>query len=398
MIHTLLDNDFYAFTMSAMIAGTGHGQVPVKYAFRNRTFAVPLATRIDLGELREHIDEVRGLSFTDGELDYLQGLGFFTVDTIANWSFLKLPEVHVGQDQGHLVIEYEGPWQDAVFWETPLLSMVNELYFRQFGIACHREGNLRLNEKLQYLSQRGTINFLEFGTRRRFSRQWQEHVLNRALQEVPQLVIGTSNVHLARMQSITPVGTMAHQLFMVKAALINKTYREAGNDEPREAMYAATEWVLEDWATMYAPHLMTALPDTFGTDLFFRALQRRPHLLDPFKAFRQDSGDPTAAGVKILNGYHRTLGLDPHDVNVCFSDGLDVRKMSVIEDTFTGRSQMNFGWGTNFTNDLGVEPLAIVIKPDEADGEPCVKISDDLAKATGHPDAVAMYKEALEAN
>lgn len=399
MIHTLLDNDLYNFTMSALISQNGYGQVPVKYAFRNRTFAVPLASRISLDELRRNIEDVRTLSFTDRELDYVAGLGYFSADFIAQLSFLKLPEVDVREDNGHLVMEYEGPWQDAIFWETPLLSMVNELYFREFGAACHREGNLRLHEKITYLKERGTLRFVEFGSRRRFSAAWQEHVLTRLLDTIPDLVIGTSNVQLAKVQGISPVGTMAHQLFMVLTALEVKAARQRiPGDWILTAIDTATRWVLTKWADMYAPALMTALPDTYTTPMFFQGSEPKEigPLLEPFTSFRQDSGDPILAGETILDNYWRLTGMDPKHLMLVFSDGLDVRRMSVIEDNFRDRCNMSFGWGTNLTNDLGIEPLSIVIKPDQADGEPCVKTSDDMSKATGEPHAVALYREAIE--
>ena len=52
---------------------------------------------------------------------------------------------------------------------------------------------------------------------------------------------------------------------------------------------------------------------------------------------------------------------------------------------------MSFGWGTNLTNDVGIAALALVIKPDAVDGVPCVKLSDDLAKATGDRQEIARY-------
>jgi len=64
----------------------------------------------------------------------------------------------------------------------------------------------------------------------------------------------------------------------------------------------------------------------------------------------------------------------------------------------------SFGIGTNFTNDFntkssgGTKPskaLNIVIKIASIDGKPCVKISDELTKNTGDPQAVKDVKKRL---
>jgi nicotinate phosphoribosyltransferase len=74
-----------------------------------------------------------------------------------------------------------------------------------------------------------------------------------------------------------------------------------------------------------------------------------------------------------------------------FSDALDLRAMSLLHDAFGGRTEVTFGWGTNLTNDTGFEALSLVVKPDAVDGIPCVKLSDNIAKATGPRDEIERY-------
>jgi nicotinate phosphoribosyltransferase len=66
------------------------------------------------------------------------------------------------------------------------------------------------------LRNRGNLDGLkivDFGTRRRFNRLWQEWVLDTLKQEIPEYLAGTSNLHLARELTLAPVGTMAHEWF-----------------------------------------------------------------------------------------------------------------------------------------------------------------------------------------
>ena len=99
----------------------------------------------------------------------------------------------------------------------------------------------------------------------------------------------------------------------------------------------------------------------------------------------------TFAGCLLL-GWWRRNGEDPDGHSLVFSDALDLRDMSALHDAFGDRAKVTFGWGTNLTNDLGFEPLSLVVKPDSVDGIPCVKLSDDLAKATGPRDEIERYK------
>ena len=106
---------------------------------------------------------------------------------------------------------------------------------------------------------------------------------------------------------------------------------------------------------------------------------------------RQDSGDPIAFGEKAIAFYEKH-GIDPSDKIIVFSDGLDIEAIVKIADHFSGRIQTVFGWGTNLTNDLGLKPLSLVVKAVEANGRRLVKLSDNLAKATGSPEDIARFK------
>lgn len=55
------------------------------------------------------------------------------------------------------------------------------------------------------------FHLMDFGTRRRFSREVQETIVKRLQQE--SWFVGTSNYDLARRLSLTPMGTQAHEWF-----------------------------------------------------------------------------------------------------------------------------------------------------------------------------------------
>ena len=62
--------------------------------------------------------------------------------------------------------------------------------------------------------------------------------------------------------------------------------------------------------------------------------------------------------------------------------------------------KMSFGIGTNFTNDVGLPSMNMVIKlthtkPDNVHWQGVVKLSDEKNKNTGTPEMIALAKEVL---
>ena len=78
--------------------------------------------------------------------------------------------------------------------------------------------------------------------------------------------------------------------------------------------------------------------------------------------------------------HYKALRVDPKTKILIFSDGLTVPKTIELYQQFNGRCQLAFGIGTNLTNDLGYEPLQIVIKMVECNGQPVAKLSDTPSK------------------
>jgi nicotinate phosphoribosyltransferase len=192
--------------------------------------------------------------------------------------------------------------------------------------------------------------------------------------------MGTSNVYFARKYSLAPIGTMAHEMFMVMSGVMH------GTDE---TIYASHNRVLQDWWDYYGFDLSIALTDTYGSDFFFRDLSLEQ--ARNWKGLRQDSGDPVAFGEKAIR-FYESRGIDPREKLIVFSDGLDIESIYQLTEHFAGRIKIAFGWGTNLTNDLGFGALSLVVKVVESCGHGTVKLSDNLAKAIGTPEDIERFK------
>ena len=393
IITSVLDTDFYKLTMGQLIFDK-YPDVPVKYSFKNRTANVFLAHHIREEDFRRELDHVRDLRLTDSEAAYLRGLRasgrqLFSERYIEFLRGLRLPDYTVTVSGNNLDVSVAGNWGEAIYWEIFILSTLNELYFRSLRASLRyngkkevfAEGLQRLDRKISLVKANPQVNFSDFGTRRRFSREWHDLVICRLCSELPRsLFIGTSNVLLASKYGIPPVGTMAHELFMVMSGIMR-------GDEAM--LYASHNRVLEDWWDYYGADLSIALTDTYGTDFFFRDMTHEQ--ARNYRGLRQDSGDPIAFGEQAIR-FYESRSIDPREKVIVFSDGLDIDTILRIAGHFAGRIKCAFGWGTNLTNDLGFGPLSLVVKVVEACSHATVKLSDNLAKAIGEQQDIERFK------
>jgi nicotinate phosphoribosyltransferase len=386
--------DWYVYTMGFLIYLL-HRDVSVRFAFKNRTRSVLLGRRLDVDRVRAELDHVRTVGHTDAEIDFIlrelyrargtspgsdplldeSGYGAFLRS-------LRLPEYCLETElDGNLRLEFYGPWSSGLFWEIPALCIINQLQneaaMRADGVSSfdvEREGMKRLGAKIAALTAHRECAITDFGTRRRFSADWQRRVNCQLVERLPPTQFqGTSCPAIAMELGIPLIGTNAHQLPMVYSAL----YRGDGG---AEAFAQSQLKVLRDWFECYGERLAVVLPDAYTTEYLLGILPS--DLARAFRGVRQDSGDPLEVGDRIVRFYQES-GIDPCTKLLIFSDGLTVDEMIRIAAHFQGRINTGFGWGTNLTNDLGPKPLSLVIKPVWAAGYPVVKLSDDPAKATG---------------
>jgi len=396
IITSLLEADFYKFTM-AQVAWKRFPDADVRYGFTNRTKGVPLVDVVPLERLREEIEHVRTLRFSEEELAFLRTCprlpqGLFTDGFLGFLGGLRMPEVLIERTDDRFRIETAGKWPEAIFWETLVLNIVNELYFRgrleADGVssdpdrreAFWRGGSERLRDKIARLKLLPDAHVMEFGNRRRFSATWQETVVNYLMDEIPTSLIGTSNVRLAMNYGLKPSGTFAHEMYMIYSGLFR------GSDEELRSSH---NLVLQHWWEDYGAPLSVALTDTYGSGFFFRDMS--PEQAANWKWLRHDSGDPIAFGERAI-AFYQALGIDPVEKGIVYSDGLDIDAIERIHGRFAGRIGLVYGWGTNLTNDLGYPALSLVMKAIEAGGNRLVKLSDNPAKATGPADLVELFK------
>ncbi|ECE6726087.1 MULTISPECIES: nicotinate phosphoribosyltransferase [Acinetobacter] len=387
IIHSLLDTDLYKFTMLQVVLHK-FPQTHSVYHFRCRNLEDTVYPLTDiLPELDEQLDHLCTLKFKDDELQYLRSFRFIKSDFVDYLELFQLKRrfIKTGIDEeGRLDIWVEGPMVQAMMFEIFVLAIVNELYFRRIrSDAVLAEGERRLQAKLallkQYSSQQHPNDppFLvsDFGTRRRYSFEWQKHVVEEFHQATPDIFRGTSNVLLAKELGITPIGTMAHEFLQAFQALDVRL---------RDFQKAA----LEMWVQEYRGDLGIALTDVVGMDAFLRDFDL--YFAKLFDGLRHDSGDPYEWGDKAY-AHYRHLKIDTQTKMLTFSDGLNLEKAWQLHQYFKDRFKVSFGIGTNLTNDMGQTPLNIVLKLVECNGQSVAKISDSPGKTMTDNDTFLAY-------
>ena len=78
--------------------------------------------------------------------------------------------------------------------------------------------------------------------------------------------------------------------------------------------------------------------------------------------------------------HYESLGLDPTQKTLLFSDSLNFEKANALYQHFKGRVKVAFGIGTYIANDTCVPPLNIVMKTTMCNGQDVAKISDTPGK------------------
>jgi len=356
IIRSLLDTDLYKFTMMQVVLH----QFPaaqVEYRFRCRTPGIQLAPHLE--EISREIAYLRSLRFMKS--DFVDFLALFHF----NRKYIRLS---AGPAGGEIEITIRGPWLHTILFEIPVLAIVSEVYFRRTQPGADlAEGRRRLRAKIERVRQVDPaleFKISDYGTRRRFSFGWHEEIIRTLKAEIPQSFAGTSNVLLAMRHGVTPLGTLAHEYMQACQAL-----------GPR--LRDAQIFALDKWAQEYRGDLGIALSDTYGTEAFLRDFDM--YFCKLFDGARHDSGDPFAWGEKMIAHYQRNR-VDPHSKTLIFSDQLSVPLAIEIAQRFHGRARTAFGIGTNLTNDVGFEPINIVIKMTECNGQPVAKVSDAPGK------------------
>ncbi len=399
IVRSLIDTDFYKLLMCQSVF-RNKPDTTVTFSLINRTKTIRLAELIDEGELREQLDHIRTLRLSRGESTFLRGNTFygkrqmFRPDFMEWFEGLQLPPYHLEKRDGQYELTFEGKWPEVMMWEIPALAVLMELRGRavlnglgRFELqVLYARAMTKLWEKVERLRQVDGLRLADFGTRRRHSFLWQDWCVQALIEGLGGAFTGTSNCLIAMRREVEAIGTNAHELPMVYAALADS------DEELARAPYQ----VLADWHEEHEGNLRVILPDTFGTEGF---LNRAPDWLTKWTGVRIDSGDPVV-GAETAIRWWQSRGEDPRDKLVIFSDGLDVERIEELQARFSGRVKTSFGWGTMLTNDFrglvpgeGLAPFSLVCKAVAANGRPTVKLSDNPNKALGPATEVARYKK-----
>ena len=387
IIRSILDTDLYKFTTSyaySKLYPRAYGQ----FRFIDRA-----KTRYPEGFaelLRGELQQMAQLQLTRDEAQFLaRELPYLPptyIDFVRGFRF-DPDEVHISQDEeGQLSIVAEGLLYRVTLWETPILALVSELYYKVLGV----EPDLAYAEqsiiaKAQRLKEEG-ITFSMFGMRRRFSSDIEDRVTRLLKEYSGTNFYGTSNVYFAYKHGLRVSGTHPHEWVQFHGAMFG--YKMAN--------YMA----MEDWINVYDGDLGTVLTDTYTTDVFMQNFSKKHAML--FTSLRHDSGDPLLFADKVIARY-RELRVDPQIKYIIFSDSLDAERAIEIAKHCEGRIGTSFGIGTNFSNDVGagIQPMNIVMKlwkckmTEKDKWHPCVKLSDVDGKHTGEPEEIDLAQRTL---
>jgi nicotinate phosphoribosyltransferase len=425
---SLLDTDFYKLLMLQFI-WKHYPKTRVSFSLFNRTASVRLADMFHREELIHQMEHARRLKFRRSELVWLAGNTFYGRRGIFEPAFLawlehdfRLSDYELSVTDGQFDLTFDGLWTETTMWELYALSILDELKTRaglkklsEFGLdILYAQAKTKLWNKIERLRGVPGLAVADFGTRRRHSFLWQEYVVHAMADNLGSAFTGTSNAFLAHKHDLEAIGTNAHEIPMVVAAL-------APDDD---ALRASQYHVLELWQAAYDGALRIMLPDTFGTTQF---LENAPDWAADWTGQRIDSKNPYVAGDEYIE-WLKARGRDPHSKLIIVSDALDVDDILGLHAYFGGpiarganiadfRSAADFsdpkkwtpvrrirfsaGWGTFLTNDFrgcdpaggaDFDPISLICKVSTADGKPAVKLSDNYAKALGTPSEIERYR------
>ncbi len=390
IINSLLDTDLYKFTTGYAYAklfpyAYGH------FKFIDRDHRIYPKGFAQL--LREEIDHMSRIALSDSEAQFIAHRMPYIppthIDMLRGFRF-NPDELTITQDsEGHLYIDAEGPLYRVTLWETPILALVSELYYRVMNITPDEEYMQRVAIDKATRLEKEQLNFSLFGMRRRFSYEVEDKITCIMREYAPQHFFGTSNVHFAHKYNLNVSGTHPHEWIQFHGAIYG--YKMAN--------YMA----MEDWINVYDGDLGTVLTDTYTTDVFLRNFSKKHAQL--YTSLRHDSGDPFQFVDKAIARY-RELKVDPKIKYIIFSDSLNVDKAIEIRNYCADHIRCSFGIGTNLTNDTGcgVAPSNIVMKlwrckmTEREEWSYCVKLSDAHGKYTGVPEEINLVRLTLGIN
>lgn len=393
IINSLLDNDHYKLTMQQLIFHQFSSSW-TKYSFKCRNGnGLPYTNTDDnirfVNEINKEIDHLCTLRYTQEELNWMrERFGYFKETFLSFLRTFQFDRNHIKvyiNKNNELTVDIEGPWLYVMNFEVFVLEIISEKFMKAITTTSSTyvsiEGNKRLKEKIKFLNEQYSygknITFVDMGTRRRYSHNWQAHVIASFMEELDNknMFLGTSNMYFAKEYDIPCFGTMAHELLQ-------------GHQQQEYRLEDSQKATFKNWVKEYGTDLGIALSDIFGKEKFFKDFD--PTLAATFSGARHDSGSPDEWCCDLIDHY-RACGIDPTTKSAVFSDGLNFEEVVRLYDKFHGMINTSYGIGTYLTNDLGLTAMQIVLKMVECNGAPTVKLSDSSGKTMCEDSAFIAY-------
>ena len=383
------DNDLYTFTCMYYILQK-YPRAETEYQFFDRNYTCYPKGFDAL--LREQLENLAELTITDEEREYMTRafpfLPYWFVNVFLRGFRFNPAEITITQDdEGHLDISVKGKWWSTIIWEMPILATISELMHILNGDAAKYDAEAEYAKSLDKGRQiwQSGLTLGDMGTRRRFSFDHQERVIDALIQSYHEVkdetdgqcgrFTGTSNVYFAMTKGIPCLGTMSHQCISfeeIVSGVIECNYN-----------------VMNKWSEVYDGNVGIFLYDCFGDRVFFNNLSKRMAMT--FSGLRIDSGVEEEQVDLIVQKY-KQLGIDPMTKQAVFSNGLDIARAIEIHRYCEGKIMDSYGVGTFLTCDItDCSPMNIVVKlvrgriTESREWHPCVKLSCDKGKTLGDP-------------
>ena len=402
IINHFTDNDLYTFTCMYYILQK-YPRAETEYQFFDRrNTCYPKGLDSLLRQQLEHLSEV---VITDEERDFMTRtfpfLPYWFINVFLRGYRFNPSELSIHQDaEGHLDIRVKGKWWSTIMWEMPILSTISELMHQLNGNAEKYNAEAEYEKSLQKGRRiwESGLTLGDMGTRRRFSFQHQERVIDALIQSYEEVkaetgghcgkFTGTSNVYLAMKKNIPCLGTMSHQCISF--------------EEIVSGVFECNYNVMSKWSEVYDGNVGIFLYDCFGDNVFFNNLSKRMAMT--FCGLRIDSGVEKEQVDLIVEKY-KQLGIDPMTKQAVFSNGLDIDRAIEIHRYCQGKITDSYGVGTFITCDVtDCKPMNIVVKlirgriTESREWHPCVKLSCDKGKTLGDPQKCNYLLSILERN
>lgn len=395
----IFEDDFYKFSMGQFIYNNPeYREAQVTFEFTNRTKSFRPQDYMTLEDIHrefEHFRNTAALSksnrhYLDGTYEY--GERMFTPEYLTSLQKIRIPELNISvADDGQFDMKAKGKWIEASHAETPMMKIVKTLYTRSLiGKMSPSERHAFLSsgvteayEFIKVMKENPGITMADFANRRAAFSAWLWFLDNLMVEEfgTEGQFKGTSRTDFAKELDVMPVGTNAHELWMVIAALYF--------DGTRESLAIICNKIVREWMDLYGAGLAVLLPDTFTTEFLFEVLS--DGLFEMVSGGRPDSGDMHVQ-TKMFCEKFISVGQDPKEKLMVYSDGVTRKTMlefhlafrEWVRDTYG----VGTGWGSNIPGVPGLIPAldspSIVSKAMEVNGVRTCKISDNVAKAMGN--------------